>query len=436
VAASLTASMNRHIIRLLVRHLQASGGVWLLAALALQFFVTSATWALQGRQELLPGVLLLAVASTRSAPARGLLWQTLPLSRREITLANWWGATILPGLTLSCALVLAIASNHSEGWTVPSASAIILQLGGIWSAFGYTAWLPLTTRLKVRLRAAPRLFLSWSIPLLAAFYGYPLDPRARIACIAIMAIGCALLLLSFLHANAGRAMLAQPTPILHPRHQTAATALRTVPSGGRQIMSIAMTQAAMMLVAGLGGVCLMRLIYPQATGVLLWAFLVTTALWSVLAAQRWTRSLWLWRCLPLPMGRVCFMLHAAQLFPLVLTMGAAWAIGYLAPHHALPMPGWLPPTIVAIVGTANIHARMVTRRSREAQWVRYPLASSTAIAYTTLLVFIQTQTVARQLDWLPALAWAIAILFLVGSFRMTLTELRSADGLRSVNGLP
>ena len=436
MAATLTGTMNRHIIRLLVRHLQGSGGVWLLAALALQFFVTSATWAPHGRQEFLPGVLLLAIASTRSAPARGLLWQTLPLSRREITLANWWGATILPGLTLSCALLLAIASNHSEGWTVPSASAVILQLGGIWSAFGYTAWLPLTTRLKVRLRAAPRLFLTWSIPLLAAFYGYPLDPRARTACIAIMAIGCALLLPSFLHANTGRAVPAETTPIIHPRYQDATTALGTVPSGWRQIMSIATTQAAMMLVAGLGGACLMRLIYPQATAVLLWAFLVTTALWSVLAAQRWTRSLWLWRCLPLSMGRVCFVLHAVQLLPLILTMSAAWTIGHLAPHHALPVPGWLPPTIVALVATANIHARMVTRRSREAQWVRYPLASSTAIAFTSLLAVIQTQTAAKQPDWLPALAWTIASLLLVGGFRMTLMELRSADGIRSVNGLP
>ena len=431
MAATLTGIMSRNIIRLLLRHLTTSGGGWLLAALAVQFFVTSAAWAFHGPREFLPGVHLLAIAGTRAAPARGLLWQVLPLSRREIALANWWAATILPALALSGALLLAIPSNQSAGWTVPSASSVILQLAGIWSAFGYTAWLPLDLRFTGRFRTAPRVLLTWSIPLLAAFYGYPLGPHARTACIAIISIGGVLLLLSFLHASTGRAMPAATPPVIRPQHQSAAAA-GPVPSGWRQILSVATRQAALMLTVGLGGCCLLRLIYPRATEVLLWAFLFTTALWSVLAAQRWTSSLWLWRGLPLTAGRVSLAIQVVQLLPLGLTMVAAWAIGQLAPHHALPMPGWLPPTIVAVVGMANIQARKVARRRREALWVRYSLASSTALAYTSILIAIQPA--AKLLDWLPALAWAVAGMLLLGSFRMTLTELRSGEGIRDPNG--
>ena len=121
------------------------------------------------------------------------------------------------------------------------------------------------------------------------------------------------------------------------------------------------------------------------------------------------------------------------MLPLSLTMAAAWAIGHLAPHHALPMPGWLTPTIVAVVGFANVHARKVTRRRREAHWVRYSLAFSTTLSYTSILIAIQPA--AKRLDWLPALAWAVAGMLLAFSFRMTLTELRVGEASRNLDAV-
>ncbi len=417
--------MNRNIAKLLGQYLRSAAGGWLCAALAVQFLVTSAVWALGVRHEFLPGVLLLAIAQSQSAPARSLAWRVLPITRKELSLANWWATTLLPALTLSCALVLALPSNRSAGWPIPSGTAVTLQLAGVCAAFGYTAWLALRMRMRAEPRTAPRLLVTWTIPLLAALYGYPLGRSARAPCIVIITIGCALFVLSFLRASSGRPLPAPPLPARHAPQRRGARSARAAVTGWRLILFAVSAQTAWMLGLALGGSCLLRLLYPRAAEALLWAFLAAAAVWSALAAERWSRSLWLWRCLPLTMRRATLALQAAQLLPLGVTMLAAWALGRLAPQVALPMPGWLPAASVALVAWANVQARLVGRRQRAARRIDGWLAAWTAVAFMSFL--LPAQVVAKASPWMAALIWAVAAALLLGSFRMTLTELRSAE---------
>jgi hypothetical protein len=433
VAATLSGRMNRNLVQLLGGHLRAFGGGWLCACLAIQFLVTSAAWALGGQHEFLPGVLLSAIAGMQAAPGRSLAWQVLPISRRELCLANWWAVAALPGFALSVALALAFASNHSEGWPAPSTTSFALQIVGIWSALGYIAWLPLKARTQAGYRGLPLLLLSWGIPLLAAFYGYPLGARVRVISIPIMAAGCVLLLLSFLRARRGHSLTATAAFAIQAPHGAAAARSRALaPAGWRQLVPVVTTQATMMLGLGLGGACLLRLFYPRATEALLWAFLIAVGMWSVIASQRWTRSLWCWRCLPLTTRRLALAVEAVELLPLSLALLAAWAAGRLAPHTALPLPGWLAAATVAVVAVANAQAR-IARRAHDTSKSRAWLAYSMPLAYLGFLP--AAQLAASQLHWLPVLMWVGAGLLLMASFRFTRTQMRSPENIRGLEAL-
>lgn len=415
--------VSRNLPRLLGGHLKGSGGGWLCACLAVQFLTTSATWALRNQNEFLPGILLLAIAATQSSPGRGLAWRTLPISPRELALANWWAVTALPGLALSLALLLVLPSNHSEGWSVPSTASVALQIAGVWSALGYIAWLPVRLRSHTGYRGMPLVLLSWVIPLLAAFHGYPLGPTARNFSIAAMAAGCVLVLLSFLRARSGLTMPGVAASPIPAPHDTSARS-RSVAPGWSRALSGAAAQAAMMLGLGLGGACLLRHFYPHATEALLWAFLAGMATWSVLAARRWTRSLWCWRCLPLTSRRMTLAVQAVQLLPLSTTMLAAWAMGRLAPHLSLPVPGWLAVATVAVVAIGDVQARSA-RRWHESSGIRYWAACLFALTYLSVLPGIQLA--AGQVHWLPLLTWIGAALVLMASFNLTLTQMRSPE---------
>lgn len=433
--ATLSGLMNRNLSQLQGGYLRASGAGWLCACLALQFLVTSAVWALGGQHELLPGVLLFAMTGMQSAPGRGLAWRILPITRREMALANCWAVAAMPGLALSAAFALAFASNQSEGWPAPSTSSFVLQIVGIWSTLGYIAWLAPRTRSYPGYRGAALAFLTWGIPLLAGFYGYPLGPNARIISIAVMAAGCVLLLLSLLRASRGHAMTGIEVPAIRTPHGAAATRSRAVAPGWRQIIPTAMAQAAMMLALGLGGGCLLRLFYPHATEALLWAFLIGVGLWSILANRRWTQSLWCWRCLPLPIRRLALAVEAVELFPLSLTMLVAWAAGRFAPHTALPLPGWLAAAIVALVAVGNARAR-IARRSHQMSGVHRWGAYSLSLAYLGCLPAIQLVPGQFQFYWLPELIWVGTSVLLIISFRLTLTQLRSPESIRGPDGIP
>lgn len=424
MAAKLSKLVNRNLLQLLGGYLRASAGAWLGVCLVIQFLATSAEWALSGQHELLPGLLLFAMAGLQSAPGRGLAWQMLPITHREMALARWWAVAAMPGLALSAAFVLALATNHGERWPAPSASAVLLQIVGIWAALGYIAWLPPRARFYAGYRGAARTVLTWGIPCLAAFYGYPLGPRTRIVSISIMAAGCVLLLLSFLRASSGHSrMEIEVSPIQTPGG-AAGTRSRAVAPGWRQLMPTMMGQVTMMLALGLGGACLLRLFYPHATEALLWSFLIGVGLWSILANRRWTRSLSCWRCLPLTMRRLAVAVEVVELLPLSLTMLAAWGAGRLAPHTAPPLPGWLAAALVAAVAVGNARAR-IARRPQQMSAVHHWGAYSLSLAYLGMLP--ATQLAAGQFYWLPALMWVGVAVLLIVSFRLTLAQIRSPE---------
>ena len=420
--------MAGNVARLLRQHLRGSAGVWLLAAAAVQFLITTATWAVGTSREFLPGVLLLAVAGAQTAPAREMVWQILPTSRREITLARWCAAVLLPGIALSGALLLADLSNRSSLWSVPAPSSLLLQLAGIWSAFGYLAWLPLRMPLDASPRRALMLLLTWGIPVLFAGYGYPLHPQARVVSTVIISIGWALLLFSLLRAHRGHDLPAEAPNADGARARDTANASRAnAPDRGPLISSV-QSHTAWMLGVGLSGSALLRLLYPHAAQLLLWPYLIALSIWSTLAAQRWTRSLWMWRCLPLTARRATLFIQGMQLIPLLTTISAAWALGRLAPRAVIPIPGWIPAGTVALVGMANALARMNMRRAREPAWMAHYLAPVIAVSYLSILIAVQP--LAPEFIWFPALAWISAIVLLAVSCRMTLHEVRMADGVR------
>ena len=428
MAAALSVVVSRHLLQLLAGYLRASGAVWLCTCLAIQFLATSAVWALGGRHELLPGLLLFVIGGMQAAPGRALAWQILPISRREMALAHWCAAAALPGCALSLALALALVSNHGKGWPAPSGASFLLQIAGIWSLLGYIAWLPLRTRFPGGYRGAALMLLTWGIPLLAGFYGYPLGPRGRLVSVPIMAAGCVLLLSSFLRASRGGSLpgAAVSATRLPDGAGTARTggATRT---GWRQLAPAVMRQTAMMLGLGLGGACLLRFFHPHATRALLWAFLISVAIWSALAGRRWwTQSLWCWRCLPLTLRRVTLAVEAVELLPLGVTLLGAWVAGRLAPQTALPLPGWLAAATLALVAMSNAWGR-IARHAHSPSKPRYWVAFLAPLGY---LGFVPAaQMAADQLHWLPALMWAGAAGLLIVSFRSTLTRMRSPENM-------
>lgn len=431
MAAAVSGLVNRNLLKLLGGHLSGPGGRWLCAYMVVQFLTTSAVWALRDPNELLPGLLLLVIAGTQSAPGRGLAWQILPISRREMGLANWWAVTVMPGMALSIAFLLALPGNRSEGWAVPSMASVALQVAGIWSALGYIAWLPLSIRSHTGRRGVPLVLLAWGVSLLAAFlaiYGYPLGPGVRSISSVIIAAGCVLLLLSFFRARSGHSLTVFATSARPAPRTTAAVLPRVVAPGWGQALSAVVTQAAMMIGLGLGGACLLRLLYPRATEALLWVFLAGVATWSLLAAQRWTRSLWCWRCLPLTSRHMTLAVQAVQLLPLSITMLAGWVLGRLAPDISVTVPGWLAVAPIAVVAAGDVQARS-GRRWHESFGVRYWVATLAPLGYLSLLPGIQLA--AGRSYWAPVVTWLVAALLVIASFRLTLAQMRSPEMIRS-----
>ena len=420
--------MVGNVGKLLLHHLRSSAGAWLCAALALQLVVTSAAWALGAPHELLPGVFLLAVAGTQTAPARGLPWQILPISRRDIALAHWCTVALLPAIALSASLLLAGLNNRSTAWPMPPTSSIVLQVAGVWSAFGYLAWLPLRTGFVADRRRTLASLSAWGVPFLLATYGYPLQYPARLLSIVIISVGNTLLLLSLLRAHLGQVPTADASPGGRLPNHEAAPHSRTSAPLRRVLLSSVLSQTAWMSCLGLSGIVLLRNAYPHAPEAVLWTFLGSVSLGSVIVAQRWTRSLWMWRCLPLTTGRTTFLLQAVQLSPLMLTVSAAWLFGRLAPSIILPMPAWLPAATIAVVSMANAQAPMTARRNHEPYRLRYWLAPSATVAYMSILLGIQP--VASLISWFPPLAWVLAAVLLALSNRMTSRELLMPEAAR------
>lgn len=422
--------MSAHLTRLLGQHLRASAGAWLIAAVAVQFLITTATWALGSPREFLPGVLLLAAAATQTAPARGMVWQILPISRRDIALARWCAAVLLPALALSGALLLADLSNRSTAWPAPSTSSLLLQLAGVWSAYGYLAWLPLRTPFDASPRRTLILLSTWSIPVLIAGYGYPIGPRAGRLSMTIIAIGCALLVVSLWRARSGHLLPAAAEKLDGVRASNRARTAKSAAARWGTLTSSFQTQPAWMLTVGLATSALLRHLYPHGGVLLLWPFLIALSIWSTLSAQRWTRSLWIWRCLPLTAARAALSIQAMELLPLLITLSAVWALGSLAPHAAITMPSWLPVATVALVGMANAIARLNRRRAREADRLRYYLASCLAAAYLSFLFAVET--IAHHFIWFAALMWIFAGALLAISYHGTLRELTALESVRRV----
>ena len=426
--------MSRNIARLLTEYFKDSGAGWLCAAMALQFLVTSAVWGLGVRQELLPGVLLLVIANRYSTPKRGLVWQMLPVSGPEIDLAIWWATAFLPAVALSLALLLAVPGNRSAGWPIPSALSIPLQIAGIWAAVGYTTWLPERMQISPRSGAISRLLVTWGAPLLVTFYGYPLRTPIEALSAVVMAVGCVLFVLSFFNARSGFRRSTRAVAGARKKHRIGSPGATITALGWYQIIIHIARQVAGMLIIGLGGSCLLRLIYPRATEALLWIFVAAAAMWSNFAAQRWQRSLWPWRCLPLTLRHATLGLQVAQLLPLGVTLLAAWILGHLAPEIMLPMPGWLPPAVIAVSAWANSQARSNARRQSAGHPLDTWLASCFAASYVSILLV--ARPLATHFDWVPALIWGVAGLLLIGSFKMTLAELRSPDPIRHARSTP
>jgi hypothetical protein len=453
--------VNKQFLSVLLALLRSPLGGWLFVSAFVQLLVASSVWALQADHLPLIGVLIMAIAGRRSLSTERFAWRVLPIARSTLAFARWSIMCPATGIAMTAALILGLLNNHGLGFPAPPLAPQILAL---WSAVGYLACLP--GKADSRSASVPRFLGAALVVLLVLLgaYGYPLlRPGWQALSYALMGLGFVLLAAAPLRILLGsgapsaseqdssraRAGDLQPSAAAErvAPQSDAAQLSDNEPRGGSSgwgvlIRPLLVHTGAMSLVC-IGAASALRITYPRAAEPLSWAFLCVVAVWSVFLTRRWTRSLWVWRCLPISSARLAAYLRFFASLPAAVTLLLAVTVNRLAPEASLPLPGWVIVAFMGLQAIVDAQPRGDTKKDRagpqswllvETVRMTYPgYVAAAIIALFALFISMQCAICSQSLVfrgltiWLPNVVALVAGLLLVGAYAITRGQLHSGS---------
>ena len=356
---------------------------------------------------------------------------TLPLSRRDIARAHWWGAIGLPGLFLTAVSLAALVAFASLGWAMRPAWQIGLWLLTGWAILGLFAqarsWLRVRPgeTVSVARYAVAAIYVAMAIPLLFFVGG---DGYRQFFALAATAVG--LLIGAYRYWRAEHLLLRR---IGRTRAAGTANGKQPVPSSAHAIGWRVLTERwALRLVVFAGLVALglaMFAIIADADmhlfQALCMSFMGLMVVVSSFLASPWLSAARVFRALPLSTDRL------AAVF-LAMTAAPAWTLLLILCAIVLLIPGvalniFAPVGLLSIAMTSLVAPILLRAGPKGMSWLTVAIIVPSPVLDPMLTIF-HPDLVERWIGaWVSAVtALAAAVGYL--SFLWMRHELRVGRG--------
>lgn len=428
--------MRRAVYALLTDYARRTLRFWILLA-GIQFTHTSILWANRPGRVSLIGPVIGALAFFVPFKSSRLVFQTLPLSSRDLALVRWGMQVGLPALIVAASWMLTWCANLGWGFPVPPLSHALIGAGASVLVLRLLRLLPIPMRV-VSGSNVSGFAVAWGLLVMAALYGYPAEslPRWLTLCIACLGVVLEAAYLSRLHlrtiAHSARSWEQRPPRTLTHR----ATHLR----GWTVSVAQLLRSTLLLCLAGVACITLLRqlmpyLDLPELRPLLPIGFVSLTGIVGSLMSRRLLQALPALQCLPIRTDHLAMILCLILLAPGFTACAIASAVHWLAPELGLAIPLYVLP-VLAIVPALSIpwnnmtaNKSVITRISRWSpllQLATWPLwtGSFSALALTKLLP-----------TWFGTLAILLTLSCgLIGYFNVR-ARIRGGYGLRQSTGI-
>jgi hypothetical protein len=313
--------MNPTVYGLLKRYL--ARGVWLYAFLGLLQFMMAGVYWWRGYDRVPAAAVLLGVwGAVAALNTHSLVWRSLPLTSRDVSLFRWWATAGAPGIFLTLLTLIAWAAQRSSGFPAPGAAAILDGLLATWSVLGVLATLSRSSQQPAaRLRQAKIAAATVGSTLLLV-YGLPVGSDARPYSIVFDCAGLTLLLVSAVRARRG---VDWRWPDLAGRGAGSAR-LRSNLWGtqryGIRVILIPLAQrTAIFAVVATAIIVSLQRVFPRASIALFWVYFIGLSTAGFLLTYQVRRAFQPLRCLPLSAKQLAGWLQLFGALPGLATLG-------------------------------------------------------------------------------------------------------------------
>lgn len=424
--------MNPTVYRLLKGFLARNAGLYIFFGLT-QFLMTSVYWTFGYERVPLPGAMLGILGAAGALDLDSLAWRSLPLTTRDVGVFRWWATAGLPGLVLTLFAGADWAAHHSGGLRIPSAALVLKGTLAAWAALGVFAALPPGTACLGRgLRAVNPNAIVLVVSCAGVLgYGLPVAFAAQPFADLFTFAGLGLLLLSGAQALRGNAWRWPDVVSDRPVSNQNGTLRSSARNYGAAVILVPLLgRTAVLAVAAIGTISLLRVVFPGAAHALFWVYFIAVSVSGWLLTHKYWAAIQPLRSLPLSANRLAGMLQTVAVFP-----GAATFALTLLVNRVFPAVGICIPAAALIAFVVFSAQTLLDRPQR--QWSekspyagpiqRYGLPIFQRIfwpAYIGVMV-VQTQRVYGAPGWALWAISAVSAAFFVFNHFILVHQLRS-----------
>jgi hypothetical protein len=301
---------------------------WLYSGVGLmQFLLTDFYWKAGFSRAGVPAGLLSLWGIAGAIDRYNLVWRSLPLVDRDVSVFRWWAIAGAPGLWLTLCDSIAWASQRtSPGVSAPPASSLLQSILLGWAAIGALAMLPSLRRI-VRGQLAVRIIAALAATYtLWIIYGLPARAAWPAVSIAIAATGLSLLFCSAVEAARGKLWHWPDVAVSGAngrpeRRSSEWSAQRHF--GVSVILVPLLRQTLLFALAATGGVVLLYRLFPGAGAWLFWSYFLAISTAGFLLTYQVRSAIQILRILPLSAKQLAARLQLFGALPGIVTLALA-----------------------------------------------------------------------------------------------------------------
>jgi hypothetical protein len=330
--------MNAFVFGLLKDYLRRSVGVWLPLVL-LQCALITAYWLLHSERVPLVGALIGFAGAINALDPNSLVWRSVPLPAREAAAMRWWATAGIPGIFSTLCFGVVWIAHRLAGWAAPSAGIAVESVLAVWAVLGFLAVLPHRMLMPARRGEVPRALLLMAALLFPLAFGLPLLGTAAQPYFSVaIAIGLGMLAVAALRVQFRNTWRWPDLATLRPNTSTSTTTPATTRDGWLVLLWPILRRTAVLAIASLGGITLLRWVFPNATVPLMWIYLLSVSISGVLITWHRRSALHALRCLPIGVSALALAIQAIGLLPSTTVYALTVVVNRIFPMLGIDVP--------------------------------------------------------------------------------------------------
>jgi hypothetical protein len=209
----------------------------------------------------------------------------------------------------------------------------------VWAVLGFIALLPHRMLMPAHQGEVPRALMLIAVLLFSTASGLPLlAPAAQPYSIGAIVIGLGMLGVAALRAWFRNTWRWPDAATSRPKTSTSPMTHAAARYGWMVMFSPILRRTAMLAIASISGITLLRWIFPGATVPLMWIYLLTVSISSVLITWHRRSALHTLRCLPISVNALALAVQAIGAFPSVIVFALTLVVNHISPALGIDVP--------------------------------------------------------------------------------------------------